>query len=170
MPHYAVRVDRHVTLPRPPVRCDRYRPIPRTSSRLRRSQREHLPPPDTGGQLDLLAPTPIFAACMGEYLVGSRVRTRDGRIFGRVSAWIPYPAMLGAPWGVAIVRRGSARGTPYLVDLSGALFHGSDITIAHEAQTVLAAPRLTVPGPELTTAQRHQVHAYYRSRGHSLAA
>jgi hypothetical protein len=109
-----------------------------------------------------MPPTPIFTACAGDYLIGSRLLTRDGRIIGTVNAWAPYPAVLGAPWGVAIVQRGSARSTRYLVDLSGALFDGTDVAVAHDAPTVLSAPRLKASTHDLTVAQRHQVHAYYR--------
>jgi hypothetical protein len=117
--------------------------------------------------LDLTPPTPIFASCMGDYIVGSSLRTRDGRVIGTIAAWAPYPAILGAPWGVAVVRRASGRSKPYLVDLSGALFDGIDVAVPHDAAAVLAAPRVKSAGRELTVSQRHQVHAHYRIRTHA---
>ncbi len=111
----------------------------------------------------MIASTLIFESCMGDFVVGSRVHTRDGHAVGLVSSWVAYPPAVGSPWGMAVVKGKPGARTSYLVDLTGALFDGAEISVPHDATTVRATSCPSSAARNLTSDEAGQVHRRYHA-------
>lgn len=92
-----------------------------------------------------------------EDVLGRRLRDRQGRTVGRISALYHYPAELNAPWGAAVVTYGLVRKSAHLVDLRDALIDDDTVVVAYPAEKIKAAPSYRPPFGDIL-ADQHAIH------------